>query len=76
MKIQDILEANRAVMRRSALKEQLYHVENDGISIIIGNMYQDAKMIAVAKKAIVNELERRISVEEAFLMELGFEIED
>lgn len=76
MKIQDILEANQAVLRRNALKEQLHHVENDGISIIIGNMYQDAKMIEAAKAAIVNELERRISIEEAYLIELGFEIED
>ena len=76
MKIQDIMEANQAVLRRNTLKEQLRHVDGGGVSIIIGNMYQDAKMIAAAKAAIVNELERRISVEEAFLMELGFEIED
>ena len=76
MKIQDIPEANQAVLRRNALKEQLQHVDGGGVSIIIGNMYQDAKMIAAAKAAIVKELERRISVEEAFLMELGFDIED
>ena len=76
MKIQDILEANQAVLRRNALKEQLQRVNNGRISIIIDGVYQDAKMIEAAKAAIVNELERRVSVEEAYLMELGFEIED
>ena len=76
MKIQDILEANQAALRLNALKEQLHLVEHDRVSIIVGNMYQDAKMIEAAKAAIVNELERRISIEEAYLIELGFEIED
>lgn len=76
MKVQDILEANQAVLRRNALKEQLQRIDNGRISITIDCVYQDAKMIEAAKTAIVNELERRVSVEEAYLRVLGFEIED
>lgn len=76
MKIEDVQEANQAVLRMATFKQQRYEVEKDSFSIIIGNLYQDARMLAAAKESLINELSRRISIEESYLMELGFEIDE
>lgn len=76
MKAQDIQEAYQAFLRFKSLKVQIRDVCDNKLSIIIDNMYQDQKMLDVAKEVIVNELNRRISIEEAYLMELGIEFED
>lgn len=76
MKIEDVQEANQAVLRMAAFKQQRYEVEKDSFSIIIGNLYQDARMLEAAKESLINELSRRISIEESYLMELGFEIDE
>lgn len=76
MKIQDICKANQSALRITYLKQRCDNVEKDNFSVIIANVYQDNKMLAAVKESLINELSRRISAEETYLMELGFEISE
>lgn len=75
MKRQDVLEAQRHILKIEGLEKTIELVEKGTFNLIIGNVYQDQRMLAAIKGSILKELRQIITEEDTALLKLGFTLE-